>query len=126
MSFVSFNTMLTYELVARRYHRLPRGRDRTVCTSVRNDLNDVYFVTQTVQEIVEISQLQYIDNMVNISLGIVQVSRMRVVTKTDEIPQLPCTDEFINDSGVRAPQVLIVEKTVVISQHHRSQLVCSS
>ena len=90
----------------------------------KNDLNDVYIVTQRqipidqiVQETVEISQLQYIDNMVNISVvGIVQVSRMRVVTKTDEIPQLQCIDEFINDSGVRAPEVLIVEKTVENSQ----------
>ena len=32
--------------------------------------------------------------------------------KTDGIPQLQCIDESINDSGVRAPQVLIVEKTV--------------
>ena len=65
----------------------------------------------------EISQLQYIDNMVNISVvRIVQVSRMRVETKTDEIPQLACIDEFINDSGVRDPQVLIVEKTVENSQ----------
>ena len=91
----------------------------------KNDLNDVYIVTQRqvtidqiVQETVEISQLQYIDNMVNISVvGIVQVSRMRVVTKTDEIPQLQCIDEFINDSGVRAPQVL--EKTVENSQLRR-------
>ena len=55
--------------------------------------------------------------MVNISVvGIVRVSRMRIVTKTDEIPQLQCIDEFINHSGVRAPQVLIVEKTVENSQ----------
>ena len=56
---------------------------------------------------------------------------MRVVVKTDGIPQLQCIDESINDSGVRAPQVLIVEKTVegltgamryvlVTSQHHHS------
>ena len=90
----------------------------------KNDLNDVYVVTQRqipidqiVQETTEIPQLQYIDNMVNISVvGIVQVSRMRVVTKTDEIPQSQCIDESINDSGVRAPQVLIVEKTVENSQ----------
>ena len=90
----------------------------------KNDLNDACIVTvrqvtidQIVQETVEISQLQYIVNMVNISVvGIVHVSRMRVVTKTDEIPQLQCIDEFINDSDVRAPQVLIVEKTVENSQ----------
>ena len=69
------------------------------------------------QETTEIPQLQYIDNMVNISVvGIVQASRVRVVTKTDEIPQSQCIDEFINDSGVRAPQVLIVEMTVENSQ----------
>ena len=121
MSFESVDTMLPYVLVARRYHWLPRGRDRRYA---RRDLNDVYIVTQRqipidqiVQETVEISQLQYIDNMVNISVvGIVQVSRMRVVTKTDEIPQSQCIDESINDSGVRAPQVLIVEKTVENSQ----------
>ena len=90
----------------------------------KNDLNDVYItmlrqvtIDQIVQETVEIPQLQYIDNMVNISVvGIVRVSRMRIVTKTDEIPQLQRIDEFINDSGVRAPQVLIVEKTVENSQ----------
>ena len=36
--------------------------------------------------------------------------------KTNGIPQLQCIDESINDSGVRAPQVLIVEKTVEGSQ----------
>ena len=62
----------------------------------KNDLNDDYVVTQRqilidqiVQETTEIPQLQYIDNIDNISVaGIVQVSRMHVVTKTDEIPQL--------------------------------------
>ena len=41
----------------------------------KNDLNDVFIVTidrspliRTVQETVEISQLQYIDNVVNISV----------------------------------------------------------
>ena len=47
---------------------------------------------------------------------IVQVPRVGVVAKTDEIPQLQCIDDSINDSGVRAPQVLIVEKTVENSQ----------
>ena len=90
----------------------------------KNDLNDFYVVAQRqipidqiVQETVEIPQLQYIDNMVNISVvGIVQVSRVCVVSKTNEIPQSQCIDESINDSGVRAPQVLIVEKTVENSQ----------
>ena len=90
----------------------------------KNDLNGVYVVTQRQipidqidQETAEIPQLQHIDNMVNISVvGIVQVSRVRVVTKTDEIPQSQCIDESINDSDVRAPQVLIVEKTVENSQ----------
>ena len=75
-----------------------------------NDFNDVYVVTQRqitidqiVQETTEIPQLQYIDNMVNISVvGTMQVSPVRVVTKTDEIPQSQYIDEFINDSGVRA------------------------
>ena len=38
------------------------------------------------------------------------------MTKTDEIPQSQYIDGLINDSGVRAPQVLIVEKTVENSQ----------
>ena len=38
------------------------------------------------------------------------------MTKTDEIPQLQCIDEFISGSDWRAPQVLIVEKTVENSQ----------
>ena len=85
---------------------------QVVCTSQRQIPSD-----QIVQETVEIPQLQYIDNMVNISVvGIVQVSRVRVVTKTDEIPHSQCIDESINDSGVRTPQVLIVEKTVENSQ----------
>ena len=83
----------------------------------KNDLNDVYVVTQRqipidqiVQETTEIPQSQYIDNIDNISVaGIMQVSRVRVVTKTDEIPQSQYIDELINDSGVGAPQVLIVD-----------------
>ena len=72
---------------------------------------------QTVQKATEISQLQRIDNVIDISVvEIVQVPRVRVVVKTDGIPQLQCIDESINDSGVRAPQVLIVEKTVENSQ----------
>ena len=55
--------------------------------------------------------------MVNIFVvAIVQVSRVRVVTKTDEIPQSQCIDESINDSDVRTPQVLLVEKAVENSQ----------
>ena len=74
-------------------------------------------VIQTVQKATEIPQLQYIDNMIDISVvEIVQFPRVRVVAKTDEIPQLQCIDESINDSGVRAPLVLIVEKTVENSQ----------
>ena len=110
----------------------------------KNDLNDVYVLTQRqipidqiVQETTEIPPLQHIDNMVNISVaGIMQVSRVRVVTKTDEIPQSQYIDGFINDSGVRAPQVLIVVKTVVNSQCNETcvcdisissfQLACSS
>ena len=75
------------------------------------------YVIQTVQNATEIPQLQYTDNMIDISVvGIVQVPRVRVVTKTDEIPQSQCVDESINVSGARAPQVLIVEKTVENSQ----------
>ena len=55
--------------------------------------------------------------MVNVSVvGTMQVSRVRVVTKTKEIPPSQYIDEFINDSGVRAPQMLTVEKTVENSQ----------
>ena len=90
----------------------------------KNDLNDVYVVTQRqilidqiVQETTEIPQLQYMDNIDNISVaGIMQVSRVRIVTKTGEIPQSQYIDELINDFGVRASQVLIVEKTVENSQ----------
>ena len=90
----------------------------------KNDLNDVFVVTQRpipidqiVQETTEIPQLQHIDNIDNISVaGIMQVSRVRVVTKTDEIPQSQYIDGFINDSGVRGAQVLIVGKTVENSQ----------
>ena len=84
----------------------------------KNDLKDVFVVTQRpnpidqiVQETTEIPQLQHIDNIDNISVaGIMQVSRVRVVTKTDEIPQSQYIDGFINDSGVRGAQVLIVGK----------------
>ena len=93
----------------------------TVAAHQRNTdivtVTEQVYVIQTFQKATEIPQLQYIDNMIDISVvGIVQVPRVRVMTKTDEIPQSQCIDESINDSGVRAPQVLIVEKTVENSQ----------
>ena len=106
VSFVSFNTMLPY--VARRYHGFhEEGTDGMHV--YKNDLNDIYIVTlrqvtidQIVQETVEISQLQYIDNVVKISVvGIVQVSRMHVVTKTDEIPQLLIVEKIVENSQLQ-------------------------
>ena len=58
----------------------------------KNDLNDVYVVTQR------------------------QIPIDQIVQETTEIPQSQYIDGLINDSGVRAPQVLIVENTVENSQ----------
>ena len=50
-------------------------------------MTEQVYVIQTVQKATEIPQLQYIDNMIDISVvGIVQVPRVRVVAKTDETP----------------------------------------
>ena len=68
---------------------------------------------QTVQKTIENPQLQHINNVTDALVVIImQILRVRIVLKTNGIPQLQCIDESINDSGIRAPQVLIVEKTV--------------
>ena len=54
---------------------------------------------QTVQTATEISLLQCIDNVIDISVvEIVQDPRARVAVKADGIPQLQCIDESINTS----------------------------
>ena len=80
-------------------------------------MTEQVYVIQTVQKATEIPQLQCFDNVIDVSVvEVVQAPRVCVVVKTDEIRQLQCIDESINDPVVRAPQVLIVEKTVENSQ----------
>ena len=79
-------------------------------------IEQVYMI-QTVQNTIENPQLQYINNVTDDPVvKIVQIPRVRIMMKTNGIPQLQCIDESINDSGVEAPQVLIVQKTVEGSQ----------
>ena len=88
------------------------GRDIDVVA-----VTEQVYMIQTVQKTVENPQLQYINNVTDAPVvKIVQIPRMRIMMKTNGIPQLQCIDESINDSGVRAPQVLTVEKTVEGSQ----------
>ena len=61
-------------------------------------------------------QLRFVGRDIDVVAVIEQVYMIQTVQKTIENPQLQCIDESINDSGVRAPQVLIVEKTVEGSQ----------
>ena len=71
-------------------------------------------VDQTVQGTIEISQLQYSDNVVNISVGeIVRVPQVQVMMKTDRDPTVTA----------RVSQMLTSDKTVetfASFQHHHS------
>ena len=82
------------------------GRDIDVVAVIEQ----VYMI-QTVQKTIENPQLQYINNVTDaLVVKIVQIPRVRIMMKTNGIPQLQCIEESINVSGVRAPQVLNVEK----------------
>ena len=75
--------MLPYVLVARRYPLVTTAKRQTIGMLMRATSR----IPQRTGSLLEISQLQHNDNVVNISVEeIVQVSQVQVMTKTNRDP----------------------------------------
>ena len=71
-------------------------------------------MVQTVQRSIEIPQLQYCDEVIDVlAVSVVQVPRVGVVKKTVEDPQFPIVEKTFENPETRTIQGLVVQAPLV-------------